>query len=55
MDKRIEDNVYSLEVRMQKLEEALAYDRKIISDLQAVSMILSMREREREQYQTFFG
>lgn len=36
MDKRIEDNVYGLEVRMQKLEEALAYDRKIISDLQAV-------------------
>lgn len=35
VDKRIEDNVYSLEVRMQKLEEALAYDRKIISDLQA--------------------
>ncbi|XP_061172419.1 protein FAM81A-like [Saccostrea echinata] len=35
VDIRIEENVYSLDIRMQKLEEALAYDRRVISDLQA--------------------
>ena len=44
---------------MQKLEENLAYDRKIISDLQAVSIVYklkyqnhkesALRERDREK------
>ena len=42
---------------MQKLEENLAYDRKIISDLQAVSIVYKsikiiknlLRERERQR------
>lgn len=36
VDKWIEDNVYSFEVCMQKLEEVLVYDRKIILDFQVV-------------------
>ncbi|XP_062596898.1 protein FAM81A-like [Saccostrea cucullata] len=35
VDLRIEESVYGFDVRFQKLEEALAYDRHVISDLQA--------------------
>lgn len=40
VDKWIEDNVYSFEVRMQKLEEVLVYDRKIIEfSLQKIDLV----------------
>ena len=35
----MDENIGGLEVRLQRMEEALAYDRAIISDLQAVSLL----------------